>query len=164
MAKGVVTLLALVALAAPAKAGCWTEAAWTAARVRELDTMLMVEALRCRRTSHNFIETYNKFVTTSRPALVRANTTLRAHFATEVGQARALSAFDDYATRVANRYGAGQEGLGCADLASIAEAAAAAAGSGQPLAELAAIADLQPVLPGARCKAEPLPTLTVATR
>lgn len=164
LAKGLATLLALAVLASPAKASCWSEDAWEAARVRELDTMLMVEALRCRRTTADFLATYNRFVEGSRPALVRANLLLRAHFAETVGPRGALDAYDRYVTAVANRYGAGTAGLACADLASIAAAAAAAAQSGQSLEALADVADLQPAPPGARCSAPPAAAITVAAR
>lgn len=161
--KGIAAAAAAATLAAPAGAACWTNAAWEAAQVRELDTMLMVEALRCRATPANFIPEYNAFVQSSRPALVHANAALRGHFAADVGDKRALDAFDDYVTAVANRYGAGTVGLTCADMASIARAAAAANGSGQALADLARAADMRPVLPGTRCEAKAT-TITIVQR
>lgn len=161
--KGLAVMAACAALATPVNAACWSDTAYRAAQVRELDTMMMVEALRCRRTDANFLPAYNDFVRTSRVALVRANDELRAHFATIVGSARALGAYDDYMTTVANRYGAGTAGIDCRDMASIAAAAAAANGSGEALAELAERAEMRPNVPGARCDREG-PATTFASR
>lgn len=161
--KGFALVAAAATMATPAQGACWSGAAYEAAQVRELDTMLMVEALRCRATPANFVSDYNAFVSGSRAVLVRANDALRAHFAAAGGRARALDAYDGYVTAVANRYGAGSAGLACADMASIARAAAAANGSGQALAELARLADMRPTLPGGRCEVEPS-TLSVAQR
>ncbi|HYZ47984.1 MAG TPA: hypothetical protein VE567_03730, partial [Sphingomonas sp.] len=104
-------LAAAALLAGSAQAGCWTDAAYKAAQVRELDTMLMVQALRCRKTAASFVGEYNRFVEVSRPALIQANAELKTHFG-------GLNAYDNYMTTVANRYGAGSEGLGCSDVAS----------------------------------------------
>jgi hypothetical protein len=161
--KGLAVVAACGALATPVNAACWSSAAYRAAQVRELDTMMMVEALRCRRTDANFLPAYNEFVRTSRAALIKANDELRAQFATTVGTARALGAYDDYMTTVANRYGAGTAGIDCGDMASIAAAAAAANGSGEALAALAERADMRPNLPGARCERD-LPAPTFAAR
>lgn len=161
--KGLAIAAACGAIATPGEAACWSSAAYQAAQVRELETMLMVEALRCRRTDANFLPQYNEFVRTSRPALIRVNDTLRGHFASAVGQSRALDAYDDYVTSVANRYGAGTAGLDCEDMASIARAAAGAQGSHEALAELARAADMQPVIPGGRCDGD-LPAISIASR
>lgn len=161
--RGLAAAAAVATLATPANAGCWSAAAYEAAQVRELDTMLMVEALRCRATPASFVAEYNAFVQSSRPALVRANAALRGQFAADVGEKRALDAYDDYVTAVANRYGAGSPGIACDDMASIARAAAAANGSGQALIELARAADMRPILPGRRCEAEPT-TVTIVQR
>lgn len=157
-------LAASAMLAVPAQAGCWTDAAYHAAQVRELDTMLMVQALRCRKTAANFVAEYNNFVQVSRPALLKANAELRTHFAGEVGERGALNAYDNYMTTVANRYGAGTADLGCEDVASIVRAAAAAGGSADELYRVAAAADMQPAIGGERC-AGPVDTpLTIASR
>lgn len=161
--KGLAMLAACGALATPANAACWSSAAYRAAQVRELETMLMVEALRCRRSDANFLPEYNAFVAASRPALIRVNDTLRSHFATAVGTARALDAYDDYVTSVANRYGAGTAGLDCRDMASIAAAAAGARGSHEALVALAERAEMQPNLPGGLCTRE-LSTASFASR
>ena len=83
--------------------------------------------------------------------MTQVNDALRAHFAEAVGPSRALNAYDSYVTRVANRYGAGADGLSCADLSSITDAAVAERPSFRALAELADRAGGQPLLEGSRC-------------
>jgi hypothetical protein len=163
ISKGLAAAVATAMCAGSANAACWSEAAYKAAQLRELDTMLMVEALRCRKTSANFVETYNRFVVASRPALLKANAALKTHFTSEVGAKGALNAYDNYMTTVANRYGAGTEGLACEDMASIVEAALAAGGADAALTQIVDAARMIPAIPGERCTA-PETTLTFAAR
>ena len=157
-------LAASAMLAAPAQAGCWTDAAYQAAQVRELDTMLMVQALRCRKTAANFVAEYNRFVQVSRPALLKANAELKTHFAGEVGERGALNAYDNYMTTVANRYGAGTADLGCEDVASIVRAATAAGTSAEELYRVAVAADMQPAIDGRRCAGGGNAVVNIASR
>jgi hypothetical protein len=160
-------LVAAAAVATPASAvdaACWSEAAYKAAQVRELDTMMMVEALRCRKTAANFVHDYNRYVVASRPALLKANADLRTHFAGAVGQKSALNAYDNYMTTVANRYGAGTEGLECADMASIVQAAVATNGSADALYAIAVAANMVPTVASDRCEPGPAGAVTVAAR
>ncbi len=163
MGKMLAAAAATALLASPANAACWTDTAYEAAQVRELDTMLMVEALRCRKTAADFVSAYNRFVVTSRPALLKANAALRGHFAAQVGERGALTAYDNYMTTVANRYGAGSEGLDCNDIASIVLAAIATNGSADALYQVAVRAEMVPTIRGRRC--EPgSGTVTIASR
>jgi hypothetical protein len=146
----VIALAATAIVAAPAHATCWKADQVAAAKVRDLETMLMVSALRCR-GSGNMLARYNKFVVKARPALTQVNDTLRTHFAESVGAGRALNAYDSYVTRIANRYGAGADGLSCNDLSSITDAAASERPSFEALAALADRAGVQPLLEGGRC-------------
>jgi hypothetical protein len=146
----VIALAAAVIVAAPAHAACWKADAVDAAKVRDFETMLMVSALRCR-AQGTMLARYNKFVVQARPALTQVNDMLRAHFAESAGQGRSLNAYDGYVTRVANRYGAGADGLSCADLSSITDAAVAERPSFRALAALADRAGVQPLLEGGRC-------------
>lgn len=142
---GFVGLAALAALlATPAQAACWSKDAIAAAKVREFETMLMVSALRCRTSGRDFLARYNQFVRQGRPVLVRANETLRAQFSAEYGTARGLNAYDGFVTSLANRYGAGTDGLSCADLSDITSAALAGSGSLANLERLADAADIRP--------------------
>ena len=146
----VITLAAVAIVAAPAQAACWKTDQVDAAKVRDFETMLMVSALRCR-AHGNMLARYNKFIVNARPALTQVHDMLRAHFAEAVGASRALNEYDGYVTRVANRYGAGADGLSCADLSSITDAAVAERPSFRALAELADRAGVQPLLEGGRC-------------
>jgi hypothetical protein len=140
-------MLGAMLISMPAQAACWSEGAIEAAKVRDLETMMMVSALRCRQTGHNFLPDYNRFVRTSRVGLVEANNRLRAHFAPAGG----LNAYDRWVTSLANRYGGGAEGLDCADMASIVAATAHQGASFRALLTIAERADVQPVLGGHRC-------------
>lgn len=145
------TMMASVAALPAQAAACWSESAVAAAKVRDLETMLMVSALRCRLKGHDFLPAYNAFVRGSRPALINVNDRLRAHFAHSVGPAGALNAYDRYVTAIANSYGAGVEGLDCTDMESILGAAQAAGHSLTSLEALAERAESSPELPGGRC-------------
>ncbi len=147
--KRAVAAAVLAALpVASAQAACWSPAAEDAARIRDMETMLMVSALRCRLTGEDFLKSYNGFVKTSRPALVRVNDTLRQHFAGEGG----LNAYDRYVTSIANRYGAGTSDMTCGDMSAFLDAARAEKGSYDGLSRLALAARVKPVLAGGRCK------------
>jgi hypothetical protein len=136
---------------ASAQAACWSAQDVAAAKVRDMETMLMVSALRCRASGHDFLSDYNRFVRGGRAALTQANDRLRSHFSVEVGEARGLKAYDRYVTSIANRYGAGSEGLSCRDLSSFTDAAIAAGPTFAKLEQLADRADVRPVLPGRIC-------------
>jgi hypothetical protein len=164
MHKALAAAVGTAMLASPVNAACWSDAAYKAAQVRELDTMLMVEALRCRKTAANFVGDYNRFVVASRPALLKANAALRGHFAAQVGERGALNAYDNYMTTVANRYGAGSEGLDCRDIASIVRAALATNGSAERLHEVAVTAQMVPTIRGGRCGGGGTSAVTIAAR
>jgi hypothetical protein len=131
----------------PAQAACWSEAAVEAAKVRDLETMLMVSSLRCHAASPALLDEYNGFVKTSRVALTEVNQTLRKQFADAGG----LNAYDKFVTAIANRYGAGTDGLNCNDMASIVAAAQAEGGSLVGLTRLATDAGIEPQLSGPKC-------------
>lgn len=130
-----------------AQAACWGETAINAAKVRDMETMLMVSALRCRSSDAQILGAYNSFVRSSRVALTQVNDTLRRQFADQGG----LNAYDRYVTSVANRYGAGSEGLNCSDMSSILSAARAEGGSLAGLSRLATAAGVEPLLTSSRC-------------
>lgn len=152
MGRSVVIALAAAAIiAAPAEASCWKADQVAAAKVRDLETMLMVSALRCRGEGGTMLARYNDFVVKGRPALIEVNDTLRQHFTESVGAGRSLDAYDSYVTRVANRYGAGADGLSCSDLSAITDAAANETPSFEALAALADMAGVQPLLDDQTC-------------
>lgn len=150
----IIALAATAIIAAPARASCWKADHIAAAKVRDMETMLMVSALRCRGQDASFIARYNKFVVQSRPALMQVNAKLRAHFADSVGPGGVANAYDGYVTRIANRYGAGAPGLNCQDLSDITDAAISETPTFGALAALAERAGVQPLLDESSCPIE----------
>ncbi|WP_022683192.1 hypothetical protein [Sphingobium bisphenolivorans] len=144
-------LAATMSLAPASAATCWKTTEVEAAQIRDFDMMLMVSALRCRSTGHDFLASYNRFVREKRSALTQVNDELREHFRVAVGPVGALGAYDDYVTGLANLYGAGADGLACRDLSSIADAANALPESRAAILELADAAGITPHLSGPRC-------------
>ncbi|CAM3237135.1 S-adenosyl-L-homocysteine hydrolase [Sphingomonas antarctica] len=145
-------MLAIAVPAGPAQAACWSAEHISAAKVRDLDTMLMVSALRCRRTDVSMMDAYNRFVVQDRKALVKVNDTLRDHYR-DAGNSKAqMGAYDTYVTKVANRYGAGSEGLSCAEMRSIVDATAAEAPQVEALIAVAERAGIRPLLDGPACE------------
>ncbi len=132
-------------------AGCWTLADFEAAGVREMETMLMVAALRCRIEGGTLLADYNAFVVKGRPALIEIKNRLRGHFVRAVGPVKALNAYDGFVTSLANRYGAGASGLKCTDMESILSAAVNEAESIDGLIRLARDAQMEPVPESERC-------------
>ena len=162
MKKIVLAVLAMAVPAAPAQAACWSAEHIAAAKVRDLDTMLMVSALRCRNTEVSMMERYNAFVVQDRKALQQINDVLRDHYR-DAGNSKAqLNAYDNYVTKIANRYGAGSEGLSCGEMRSIVEAAAAEAPQVDALIAVAERAGIRPYIDGPTCDASLGPALTSA--
>jgi hypothetical protein len=147
----IIALAATAIVAAPAQAACWKPDQVAAAKVRDMETMLMVSALRCRGNGGTMLSRYNKFVVQSRTALTQVNDALRTHFVEAAGPVRALNAYDGYVTQIANRYGAGADGLTCNDLSSITDAALSERPTFAALAALADRAGVQPRLDGGVC-------------
>lgn len=144
-------LAATMPLAPATAATCWKQTAVEAAQIRDFEMMLMVSALRCRATGHDFLASYNRFIREKRETLTQVNDELREHFRSAAGPVGALGAYDNYVTGLANVYGAGADGLGCRDLQSITDAANALPPSRSALLELADAAAISPHLSGARC-------------
>jgi hypothetical protein len=109
-------------------ATCWSQADVSAAKVRELQTRLMVSALRCRASGFNILASYNAFVGSAKPAIVAANDQLKAHFAAG-GPVAGQRDYDRYTTTLANAYGAAETGPeSCAEAANMAAEAINAKG------------------------------------
>lgn len=148
---------AILTIAMPAQAlaanTCWTSDQVRAAEIREFYTFIMVGALRCRTDDATIMNKFVTFANRKTSALNEANLKLRGHYVTAVGTARAQNAVDVYATKVANRYGAGVAGIGCADLSSIVDAANAEASTTAALSAMARRSATQPLLDDARCDA-----------
>lgn len=150
IAKFVAASVSAALLAGSAQAGCWNEAEYQAAHVKELETMLLVEALKCRGTPTNFLEAYNTFIETNRPALTQVNATMKGWFAKELGAKAAENALDSYLIKVANRYGGASQ---CADMAAITNAAGQTEGNSDALYKVAVTYQAIPTVPGEVCTA-----------
>lgn len=156
MKKTILVAGAVLALAGmPAQAAtCWTPQQVAAAKVRDFDTMLMVSALRCRFESRELANDYNAMVMRHRSGLSETNRTLGARFKGIYGEREGLNRLDRYVTQVANHYGAGtSEGLSCASLSSIAQAAIAEPQTVAALVGLAERAGVVPHTPEGVCQA-----------
>ena len=142
---------AALLIAAPANAaGCWKPEGAAAAKLRDLQSRLMVATLRCRAIGADIEASYGNFVRSNRQTIQAANDLLKAQFAT--GDKAGERAYDSFATALANQYGgdATTEEL-CHGFAAAAEDAAAAGGD---LGALLSVADRlgpPPALPGGQC-------------
>ncbi|MDZ7587761.1 MAG: hypothetical protein U5J78_00810 [Parasphingorhabdus sp.] len=150
-------LFAAAAMATPslANAACWSSAAARAAAVRDLQSGLMVAALRCGKSGADVLPAYNRFVETHRATLQAANLLLRNQFgagrATRAGEVE----YDRFATALANKYGAGSGGLSeCPALQAMASQAANAVNSFDALYATAMQLGFDPKLPEAVCGTE----------
>lgn len=150
---GAALVLAMaVGQAQAATSDCWSAQEVSAAKVRDLQTMLMVAGLRCRGTRTDVLAGYNRFVAINRAAIMDVNARLKTHFNTAFGPAEGQRRYDRFTTALANAYGAGGSGTAnCDDMAALAEEAAAARGSGAVLTALANARGLDPDLPTQRC-------------
>ena len=136
--------------ATPAQAqSCWGSEAVNAAKLRNLDIMLMVTALRCRMGVNNFQPDYYDFSAAHQTELNGANAVLRAQFA-GAGPIVANRALDKMSTSIANRYGMGHPDLGCHELRQITRDLASSGTRGGLLAAADALVGA-PTIPGGSC-------------
>lgn len=133
---------------------CWSDHAAASVRLKSMETMFMVTALRCRTGADNFLDDYNAFIEANRAELSLANAEIRSTMAEGgMGERRALNAYDAMVVGVANHYGSGHERLGCAELKAEARALAGRSQSrGELEAEAGRLVDA-PALPGPVCAA-----------
>lgn len=145
-------------MAQAAESDCWSAQAISAARVRDLQSMLMVAGLRCRGSGNEVLVHYNRFVNANRSAIVAMNATLKTHFDRAYGPVEGQRSYDRFTTALANAYGAGGGGSNeCGTMARLAMDAAAA-GSSARLVAIAEAQGLDPHLPVRRC------TTTIAAK
>ena len=137
-------------VATPAQAaGCWGPRAVAAAKLRNLDIMLMVTALRCRMGADNFQPDYYNFSAAHQAELNVANGVLRAQF-TGGGATTANRALDKMSTGIANSYGMGHPELGCSELHQITRDLAGTRVDGALLDAADALVGA-PIIPGGSC-------------
>jgi hypothetical protein len=139
----------LVATAPAQAASCWGPQAVDAAKLRNLDIMLMVTALRCRMGADNFQPDYYKFSAAHQAELNRANGVIRAQFA-GAGPVAANRALDKMSVVIANGYGTGHPELGCKQLKQATRELAAARTPGTLLAAANTMVGA-PAIPGGQC-------------
>ena len=101
----------------------------TAEKLRRLDIMLMVTALRCRTTADNFQPDFAAFEKAHLAELNGASDELKRGLVGQYGAAGANRSLDRLSTGMANQYGQGHPWLGCADLKSVAKSLALMRGS-----------------------------------
>ena len=135
---------------APAQAqSCWGAQAVSAAKLRNLDIMLMVTALRCRKGADNFQPDYYDFSAAHQAELNVANGVLRAQFAGG-GVIAANRALDRMSTSIANSYGLGHPNMGCGELRQVTRGLATSRASGALLDAADALVG-SPMIPGGSC-------------
>ncbi len=162
---GLLTGLAL-SCAAPAQAApaCWSEADMDAAKVRDLQSRLMVATLRCQGAGFDITAAYNRFVVANRATLQGVNGVLMASFRSGFGDGAQVE-YDRYATALANAYGGDPTNRSvCANAERLAGEAAAAAGSLARLVALHSRMGLPPPRPGGACSASALEPRRTDTR
>jgi hypothetical protein len=144
---------ALLCAGMPANASmqCWNPTQVAAAKVRDLQSRLMVATLRCQAMGVDVSGAYNRFVRANRTTIQGANAVLLAQFRSGYGS-QAETQYDRFATALANIYGddATDQEV-CAGNGALADEAAAAAGD---IARLVAIEDrfgFSSNLPGGEC-------------
>lgn len=108
-------LLAVSLVATPAQA-CWTNAEQDAARIANMNQMLMVSALRCRFGNDNFLSDYNRFVRHNNDVLASQHNIIKARYARTVGNKAAFAELDRFMIALSNYYGGGHGDPDCAKL------------------------------------------------
>lgn len=149
--------LSLIATtAAQAAPSCWQAREVSAARVRQMQTMLMVATLRCRAAHLDISDDYNAFMTAQNQAVSAANLLIKQHFA-QAGMTQVD--YDHFATSLANGYGDAETDAGaCADAAALAHEAMAATETGG-LDRVAAARLFPAAMPGGACDGPVAPVL-----
>ncbi len=149
LAAAVLAATSLVSTMPAQAQSCWGPEAVNAAKLRNLDIMLMVTALRCRMGADNFQPEYYDFSAAHQAELNLANGVLRAQF-TGAGITVANRALDRMSTSIANSFGMGHPDLGCHELRQITRDLANTGISGALLDAADAMVGA-PMIPGGSC-------------
>ena len=137
---------------ANAAMSCWNPKQVEAAKIRDLQSRLMVATMRCRAMGIDVLPAYNNFVRINRNAIQTANGVLKAQFASGFG-ARGQTEYDRFTTALANAYGADPTNAAiCRETATRASEAVAANGDAQRLLRIVEAMGPAPRLPGGACK------------
>ncbi|WP_255326238.1 hypothetical protein [Sphingobium sp. EM0848] len=103
-------------VAAAGEAQCWQPHEIEAARVRDLQIMLMLGSLKCRATNSDITAKYDKFYEKS-GSLDKYNNALKLHFMREGGITGGQDAYNDFITRLANSHTDGMQTAGFCQMA-----------------------------------------------
>lgn len=150
-ALGLAAAALLYAQPAAAAMSCWDEHDTAAAKIRDLQSRLMVATLRCRAIGIDVLTAYNDFVRINRSTLQEANGVIKAQFERGYGH-DGQRFYDSFTTAMANQYGGdATSGAVCEETAAVAAEAVAAESDVPRLVELADRTGGSPELPGGIC-------------
>lgn len=116
----VAIFVGLSTIAAPAYA-CWTNVEQDAARIANMNQMLMVSALRCRFGNHNFLDNYNRFIRNNNALLASQHNIIKARYARNVGEKAAFAELDKFVIGLSNYYGGGHGDPDCSKLEKLTD-------------------------------------------
>lgn len=83
-------------------AECWRADEAKAVRIQNLQTMLMVDAIKCQETMASTLEGYNAFLAKRQDTLIANKYLMQAHFVRKLGPVEGAKAATDYDTKVGN--------------------------------------------------------------
>ena len=145
---------ATLAVAGPAQAAgapCWDSGSIGAARISELNTMLMVSSLRCRLVGVDLRPVYERVSALYGQAFQAAEAQIKAHFG-GADHTDSRDDYDSYVVGVANYYGSGRsDPATCEAFASIQQTLAETSANLDRLATLAIQLVRDPQVRGGRC-------------
>ena len=144
-------LMICVPATASAQAGCWNQTQVAAAKVRDLQSRLMVATLRCSAMGVNVAPAYNRFLAANRDTIRGANSVLMNQFQAAYGRQAQLH-YDRFATALANIYGDDATSRSvCAETVVLAEEAPTADGDIDALVAIEDRLGFVSALPGGQC-------------
>lgn len=149
------TAIAAILLGTTAQAAtpCWSPAEIGAARVQELEAMLMGVSLRCRASVAELPDRFERFRDNHKLRLESAFRLLGAHFDAS-GSRQGKLALDRFLIQQSNRFGGGRSDLPtCRGFAAVLARLGAPGSVGDPLETFALAMVRDPYLDGPRCPA-----------
>jgi hypothetical protein len=150
--KKVASIAALSILTTQPAYACWDSVGQSALKIKHLNMMLMATALRCRKTSDNFLPYYNAFVTRHNSYIGSQNAIVKAELSQTLGPKGAVSASDELTVGFANKYGAGHPDMDCGALKMLAARLSAAGSSSKTLNDEADRVLVKTTVPGKTCR------------
>jgi hypothetical protein len=134
--RNLLVATALAGLSLSPSYGCAPTSVDGPAKIRELQTLLMVSMLQCQVSAKaNLVPQYNNFITRNKTTLQSQNRALRAYFQ-QTSSRGGDAAYDQFTTRLANAYAGRASAPNYCDTA-VRIAAAVDAVSSEHLAEFA---------------------------